>query len=624
MSVESAHLRTSGTRDRSGLFTRHRGPVTGALALPCRRGGGFEVASCAYDGALAISDVEMGTMRLLGYHAHLVNRVTRSPDGRVLATSSSDHTVGLWDVERGELMRVLRGHLDDVEDFAFATLATGVSVSRDRRVLVWDLDSGSVRLSLDGHEKDVLSVSCYDGRAFTSGDDMTLREWDLANGRQLRRWGPFEHEADTLAIDIRRGRAILGCDDGVLRVFDLTTGGLIISIPAHSSGIKLVAASPVTGDLLSAAYDGQVLVWDADSFTRLHALEPVPAAWQRSFSWAPDGTRIVAGTFDGTVVGWDASSGARLFEAGTHEGNACFNDVAAIAERVAAVADDGRIRLGRLAPDGGEWLVRRDSAGGRVLANAVAADADSGIVVTGCHDQTVRAYSLNEDLRALWVVALGEGPINSVRLLPIESGYELLAACYSGAVVRLTLAGEVVRRFRIHDGAVKALHVIPERQVGISCSADGSACSWLLDTGERCMTFPPRRSIVNDLDVDPSGRKVATVGRDFVLNLHALDDGRLLQAFPLSRRSPKAVAFATLRVVIVGDYWGYLLRVPLCGGKRREARIAENGISSLMRRDDGLLVASSYEGALFLIDPETLDVMGELRAMTQRLVPLPS
>ena len=41
-------------------------------------------------------------------------------------------------------MRVLRGHSDDVEDFAFVDDTTGASVSRDWRVLVWDLATGAI------------------------------------------------------------------------------------------------------------------------------------------------------------------------------------------------------------------------------------------------------------------------------------------------------------------------------------------------------------------------------------------------------------------------------------------------------------------------------------------------
>jgi hypothetical protein len=48
--------------------------------------------------------------------------------------------------------------------------------------------------------------------------------------------------------------------------------------------------------------------------------------------------------------------------------------------------------------------------------------------------------------------------------------------------------------------------------------------------------------------------------------------------------------------------------------------IAKNGISALSRCGEHL-VASSYDGALYLVDPVTLELINTLRSMTQRLMP---
>src|SRR5205823_588881 len=139
----------------------------------------------------------------------------------------SDYNIILWDLKTMRMLRVLRGHSDDVEDFAFVDDRVGASVSRDWRVLVWDLEHGAILRVLDGHQKDALSVNYHDGKLFTSGDDMTLRVWDVHTGQQLKVWGPFEAETDTSAIDSRLGRAVLGCDDGCVRVFDISSGAAV-------------------------------------------------------------------------------------------------------------------------------------------------------------------------------------------------------------------------------------------------------------------------------------------------------------------------------------------------------------------------------------------------------------
>ena len=360
-------------------WSRHRGPVTGVAPIP----GSRTVVTSAYDGAVGLTDLETGTMELLGYHSHLVNRVVVNASGTRAASCSSDYSIGIWDLKNRVRERMLLGHSDDVEDFVFADDDTGVSASRDRRLLIWDLRTGAVRRVLEGHLKDVLTVVVDEGRVFSAGDDMTLRVWDLQTGVELRRWGPFDNETDTCALDPRRQRAVLGCDDGRIRIFDTSTGELSHVIDAHTSGIKRVAVS-VTGDILSAAYDQKMIVWDARTLRQKVACERRRSTWERSLTWSADGSRILGGTFDGTVLQWESATGRLEFEVGQPEidpGNPCFNDVSAGEDgEIALVSDDGYVRLGHLTAADDSWVARHEPASGRVLMNAVTIDETSGLV----------------------------------------------------------------------------------------------------------------------------------------------------------------------------------------------------------------------------------------------------
>ena len=303
--------------------------------------------SSAYDSAVAFVDLAAGEMSLMGYHDHLVNRIVVNRDGSLAASCSSDYSICLWDLKSLTPRRRLLGHWDDVEDFAFVDSRWGVSASRDRRIFVWDLLSGAVERVIQAHDKDVLSVAFAKGLIYSSGDDMTLRQWDLASGRQLHCWGPFAEETDSCAIDPLHDRVLLGADDGRIRIFDSGSGEAVKEIEAHASGIKKVAVSPANGDILSAAYDQRIRIWDAADFSPKQELARHPATWERSFNWSPDGSQILAGSFDGTALLWDAGSGERLAEiggGGAVPGNACLNDVSASGERRACRGQ--RRRLG--------------------------------------------------------------------------------------------------------------------------------------------------------------------------------------------------------------------------------------------------------------------------------------
>ena len=72
------------------------------------------------------------------------------------------------------------------------------------------------------------------------------------------------------------------------------------------------------------------------------------------------------------------------------------------------------------------------------------------------------------------------------------------------------------------------------------------------------------------------------------------------------------------QTVIVGNYWGYLMRVDLASGKVTRARISQNGISSVCRGGEHVM-ASSYDGRIYLVEPSGLELAGSLTAMTQRV-----
>jgi hypothetical protein len=123
-------------------------------------------------------------------HSGLVNAVAFSPDGKTLASGSSDNLLKLWDVASRKLLATLDGHGSWVSAVAFSPDGkTLVSGSGDNTLKLWDVASRKPLATLEGHSSAVTTVAFSpDGTTLVSGSgDNTIIQWDSKSGEIITR-----------------------------------------------------------------------------------------------------------------------------------------------------------------------------------------------------------------------------------------------------------------------------------------------------------------------------------------------------------------------------------------------------------------------------------------------------
>jgi WD40 repeat protein len=150
-----------------------------------------------------------------------------SPDGRRVVSGNhdarnKDKMLRVWNIDTGECLKVLEGHVKNVQAMAFSPDARlVVSGSADKTLRIWDSESGACLRMLEGHEGQINSLALSpDGHYLMSmSRDGTLRFWDIETGECLSTL--FRRNLATFDFDPLSGRLSLGFTDGRVEFFSL-------------------------------------------------------------------------------------------------------------------------------------------------------------------------------------------------------------------------------------------------------------------------------------------------------------------------------------------------------------------------------------------------------------------
>ncbi|MCI0460719.1 MAG: WD40 repeat domain-containing protein, partial [Gemmataceae bacterium] len=257
-----------------------------------------------------------------------VKGVAFSPDGATLALALDKGEVRLHRTTTGEVLKTLRGHTGEATCLAFApdgkTLLSG---GKDGTVRTWDIAAGQERGRFKAHAGGIQLIALAPGGkvVVTGGDIVTQdgmftiyhadlnRQWDLASGRELRKFTGLQ------------GHAAFSPDGRLL-----VTGGTIISTLREGNVVRQTATAGVSvrsllsgeelfrperaGDRAVFSGDGRLLLtthegglikfWEMA--TGQEALSvPLPTSWAPGIAFGPGARLLASGSLSGELHLWD-------------------------------------------------------------------------------------------------------------------------------------------------------------------------------------------------------------------------------------------------------------------------------------------------------------------------------
>ncbi|MBW4450955.1 MAG: serine/threonine protein kinase [Spirirestis rafaelensis WJT71-NPBG6] len=243
-------------------------------------------------------------------HSNSVQSVTISPDGKTLASGSSDSTIKLWNLATLQEIRTLKGHSDWVRSVSISpygsTLASG---SDDNTIKLWNLATGQEIRTLKGHFYQVHSVAISpDGQTLASGSrDNTIKLWNLATLQEIRTLNEHRDSVYSVAISPDGMTLVSGSADNTIKLWNLATGGQIDTLKGHSDSVYSVAISPDGMTLASGSADNTIKLWNLTTKQEIRTLYGhLNSVWSVVIN--PDGMTLASGSSDNSIKLWNLAT----------------------------------------------------------------------------------------------------------------------------------------------------------------------------------------------------------------------------------------------------------------------------------------------------------------------------
>ena len=208
-------------------------------------------------------------------HASFVNSVAFAPDGKTLASASSDRSVKIWDRHTGACLHTLTGHTSFVDSVCYASNGKILaSAGYGGSIKIWHAKHYKCLGTLLGHDSYVLNI-CFapDAKTLASASgDMSVKIWNTVTYECIRTlWGHTQQVWSVCYAPDGKTLASAG-DDNAIKIWNSTTGACLRTLLGHARCVRSVCFAPDGKTLASGSLDRTIKIWHTASGKTLRTL----------------------------------------------------------------------------------------------------------------------------------------------------------------------------------------------------------------------------------------------------------------------------------------------------------------------------------------------------------------